>query len=66
MSNVKLIFDQSTAPSLLSMGQSYEPSTNGTIAVTVEDAESGLLEDILSNAGLSMLADEVIYTDFLQ
>ena len=66
MSNVKLIFDQSTAPSLLSMGQSYEPSTNGTIAVTVEDAESGLLEDILSNAGLSMLADELIYTDFLQ
>tara|TARA_R100000231_G_scaffold53785_1_gene45212 strand:- start:119 stop:319 length:201 start_codon:yes stop_codon:yes gene_type:complete len=66
MSNVKLIFDQSTAPSLLSMGQSYEPSTNGTIAVTVEDADSGLLEDILSNAGLSMLADEVIYTDFLQ
>jgi len=66
MSNVKLIFDQSTAPSLLSMGQSYEPSTNGTIAVTVEDAESGLLEDILSNAGLSMLADEVIYTDFMQ
>tara|TARA_B100000900_G_C20279113_1_gene593304 strand:+ start:328 stop:528 length:201 start_codon:yes stop_codon:yes gene_type:complete len=66
MSNVKLIFDQSTAPSLLSMGQSYEPSTNGTIAVTVEDADSGLLEDILSNAGLSMLADEVIYTDFMQ
>ena len=66
MSNVKLNFDQSTAPSLLSMGQSYEPSTNGTIAVTVEDADSGLLEDILSNAGLSMLADEVIYTDFMQ
>ena len=66
MSNVKLIFDQSTAPSLLSMGQSYEPSTNGTIAVTVEDADSGLLEDILSNAGLSMLTDEVIYTDFMQ
>ena len=66
MTNVKLIFDQSTAPSLLSMGQSYEPSTNGTIAVTVEDADSGLLEDILSNAGLSMLADEVIYTDFMQ
>lgn len=66
MSNVKLIFDQSTAPSLLSMGQSYEPSTNGTIAVTVEDADSGLLDDILSNAGLSMLADELIYTDFMQ
>jgi len=48
------------------MGQSYEPSTNGTIAVTVEDADSGLLDDILSNAGLSMLADEVIYTDFMQ
>ena len=58
------MFDQATAPSLLSMGFSYEPSVNGTIAVRVEDADSGLLEDILSNAGLSMLADEVVYTDF--
>ena len=56
-------FDKSVSSSLLEAGDSYNPTGNNTIAVDF-DQDGRDIYDILEDAGLGHLADEVIYTNY--
>lgn len=56
-------FDKSVSSSILEAGYNYNPSTNNT--VTVEFNQDGRdIYDILEDAGLGHLSDEVVYTNY--
>ena len=56
-------FDKSVSSSILEAGYSYNPTGNNTIAVDF-DQDGRDIYDILEDAGLGHLADEVIYTNY--
>ena len=56
-------FDKSVSSSLLEAGYSYNPASNNTINVEF-DNDGRDIYDILDDAGLGHLADEVIYTNY--
>ena len=60
---MQVTFDKSVAPSLLEGGYSYTPSGNSTIAVEF-DNDGRDVYDILEDAGLGHLTDEIIYTNY--
>ena len=56
-------FDKSVSSSILEAGYNYNPAANNT--VTVEFDQDGRdIYDILEDAGLGHLADEVVYTNY--
>ena len=56
-------FDKSVSSSLLEAGYNYNPSSNNTITVDC-DQDGRDNYDILEDAGLGHLADEVVYTNY--
>ena len=56
-------FDKSVSSSLLEAGYNYNPSSNNTITVEF-DQDGRDIYDILEDAGLGHLSDEVIYTNY--
>ena len=56
-------FDKSVSSSILEAGYNYNPSSNNTIAVEF-DQDGRDIYDILEDAGLGHLSDEVIYTNY--
>ena len=56
-------FDKSVSSSILEAGYNYNPSTANTITVEF-DQDGRDIYDILDEAGLGHLADEVIYTNY--
>ncbi len=56
-------FDKSVSSSILEAGYNYNPSTANTITVEF-DQDGRDIYDILDDAGLGHLADEVIYTNY--
>ena len=56
-------FDKSVSSSILEAGYNYNPSTANTITVEF-DQDGRDIYDILEDAGLSHLTDEVIYTNY--
>ena len=56
-------FDKSVSSSLLEAGYSYNPASNNTITVAF-DQDGRDIYDILEDAGLGHLADEVVYTNY--
>ena len=60
---MQVTFDKAVSSSILEAGYNYNPSTNNT--VTVEFDQYGRdIYDILEDAGLGHLSDEVIYTNY--
>ena len=60
---MQVTFDKAVSSSILEAGYNYNPSTNNT--VTVEFDQDGRdIYDILEDAGLGHLSDEVIYTNY--
>ena len=56
-------FDKSVSSSILEAGYNYNPSSNNTISVEF-DQDGRDIYDILEDAGLGHLSDEVIYTNY--
>ena len=56
-------FDKAVSSSILEAGYNYNPSTANTITVEF-DQDGRDIYDILEDAGLGHLADEVIYTNY--
>ena len=56
-------FDKSVSSSLLEAGYNYNPASNNTITVDF-DQDGRDIYDILEDAGLGHLADEVVYTNY--
>ena len=56
-------FDKSVSSSILEAGYNYNPSSNNTITVDF-DQDGRDIYDILEDAGLGHLADEVVYTNY--
>ena len=56
-------FDKAVSSSILEAGYNYNPSSNNTITVEF-DQDGRDIYDILEDAGLSHLTDEVIYTNY--
>ena len=65
MSNhtMTVTFDKSVSSSILEAGYNYNPSTANTITVEF-DQDGRDIYDILEDAGLGHLSDEVIYTNY--
>ena len=61
--SMTVTFDKSVAPSLLEGGYSYTPTGNNTIQVYFDQSARDIY-DILDDAGLGLVADSVIYTDY--
>jgi len=64
-------FDKAVSSSILEAGYNYNPSTNNTITVEFDPIveRNGTFKeldvyDILENAGLGHLTDEIIYTNY--
>ena len=71
MPTMQVTFDRSVASSILEAGYSYNPTGNSTIAVDFDPIveQNGTFKeldvyDILENAGLGHLTDEIIYTNY--
>ncbi len=60
---MQVTFDKSVSSSILEAGYNYNPSTANTITVEF-DQDGRDIYDILDDAGLGHLADEVIYTNY--
>ena len=56
-------FDKSVSSSILEAGYNYNPASNNTITVEF-DQDGRDIYDILEDAGLGHLADEVVYTNY--
>ena len=56
-------FDKAVSSSILEAGYNYNPSSNNTITVEF-DQDGRDIYDILEDAGLGHLSDEVIYTNY--
>ena len=56
-------FDKSVSSSILEAGYNYNPASNNTITVDF-DQDGRDIYDILEDAGLGHLADEVVYTNY--
>ena len=56
-------FDKSVSSSILEAGYNYNPSTANPITVEF-DQDGRDIYDILEDAGLGHLSDEVIYTNY--
>jgi len=56
-------FDKAVSSSILEAGYNYNPSSNNTITVDF-DQDGRDIYDILRDAGLEHLSDEVIYTNY--
>ena len=56
-------FDKSVSSSILEAGYNYNPASNNTISVEF-DQDGRDIYDILEDAGLGHLSDEVIYTNY--
>ena len=55
-------FDKAVSSSILEAGYNYNPASNNTITVEF-DQDGRDIYDILEDAGLGHLSDEVIYTN---
>ena len=71
MPTMQVTFDRSVASSILEAGYSYNPTGNSTIPVDFDPIveRNGTFKeldiyDILENAGLGHLSDEIIYTNY--
>ena len=60
---MQVTFDKSVSSSILEAGYNYNPSGNNTIAVEF-DNDGRDVYDILEDAGLGHLTDEIIYTNY--
>ena len=56
-------FDKSVSSSILEAGYNYNPASSNTITVDF-DQDGRDIYDILEDAGLGHLADEVVYTNY--
>ena len=56
-------FDKSVSSSILEAWYNYNPAANNTIAVEFDQYGRDIY-DILEDAGLGHLSDEVIYTNY--
>ena len=56
-------FDKSVSSSILEAGYNYNPASNNTVTVDF-DQDGRDIYDILEDAGLGHLADEVVYTNY--
>ena len=61
--SMSVTFDKSVSSSILEAGYNYNPSTANTITVEF-DQDGRDIYDILEDAGLGHLSDEVIYTNY--
>ena len=61
--SMSVTFDKSVSSSILEAGFDYNPASNNTITVMF-DQDGRDIYDILEDAGLGHLADEVIYTNY--
>ena len=61
---MQVTFDKSVAPSLLEGGFNYTPTNDNTVQVYFGYHQDRDIYDILDEAGLGHLADEVIYTNY--
>jgi len=61
--SMSVTFDKSVSSSILEAGFDYNPSANNTITVMF-DQDGRDIYDILEDAGLGHLSDEVIYTNY--
>ena len=61
---MQVTFDKSVSSSILEAGYHYNPSGNNTIAVEFYNDGSKDVYDILEDAGLGHLTDEIIYTNY--
>ena len=68
---MQVTFDKAVSSSILEAGYNYNPSTNNTITVEFDPIveHNGTFKeldvyDILENAGLGHLTDEIIYTNY--
>ena len=68
---MQVTFDKAVSSSILEAGYNYNPATNTTITVEFDPIveQNGTFKeldvyDILENAGLGHLTDEIIYTNY--
>ena len=61
--SMTVTFDKSVSSSILEAGYNYNPSSNNTITVEF-DQDGRDIYDILEDAGLGHISDEVIYTNY--
>ena len=60
---MQVTFEKAVSSSILEAGYNYNPSTANTITVEF-DQDGRDIYDILEDAGLGHLSDEVIYTNY--
>ena len=60
---MQVTFDKAVSSSILEAGYNYNPSSNNTITVEF-DQDGRDIYDILEDAGLGHISDEVIYTNY--
>ena len=60
---MQVTFDKAVSSSILEAGYNYNPASNNTITVMF-DNDNRDIYDILEDAGLGHLSDEVIYTNY--
>ena len=60
---MQVTFDKSVSSSVMEAGYNYNPSGNSTITVEF-DNDGRDVYDILEDAGLGHLTDEIIYTNY--
>ena len=61
--SMSVTFDKSVSSSILEAGFDYNPASNNTITVMF-DQDGRDIYDILEDAGLGHLSDEVIYSNY--
>ncbi len=60
---MQVTFDKAVSSSIYEAGYNYNPAPNNTITVDFDQVGRDIY-DILDDAGLGLLADEVIYTNY--
>ena len=60
---MQVTFDKAVSSSILEAGYNYTPASNNTITVEF-DQDGRDIYEILEDAGLGHLADEVVYTNY--